>query len=112
MTISNGYSFLIILIMTVITFSLRATPFILFRKTGKTPGIITYLGNGLPPAVIAMLIIYCFRNVAVFAYPFGLPEALAAFLVVILHLWKRNNLLSILGGTCVYMLLVQLVFSS
>lgn len=110
MTVSSGYSILIILVMAAVTFGLRATPFILFSKTGKTPAIITYLGNGLPPAVIAMLIIYCFRNTAVSTYPFGLPEVLAALLVVLLHLWKRNNLLSILGGTCAYMLLVQVVF--
>ncbi len=110
MTLSIGESILIILVIAAITFGLRATPFILFSKTGETPKVIAYLGNSLPPAVMGMLIVYCLRNVSVLDASFGLPELIAVGTVAALHLWRRNNLLSILGGTICYMALVQLVF--
>ena len=57
-----------------------------------------------------MLIVYCLRNVAILDSPFGIPELIAVITVVLLHLWRKNNLLSILGGTILYMVLVQFVF--
>lgn len=111
MILSPGYSIAIIAIMSLITFALRSAPFILFSRSGTTPKVITYLGNSLPPAVMGMLIIYCLRNVSISQFPFGLPELIAIAAVVILHLWKKNNLLSILGGTIFYMVLVQAVFA-
>ncbi|MDD3168324.1 MAG: AzlD domain-containing protein [Eubacteriales bacterium] len=110
MTISFGESLLIILIIAVITFALRAAPFILFSRTGETPKVVTYLGNTLPPAVMGMLIIYCLRNTTVLNAPFGIPELIAVGMVAGLHLWRKNNLLSILGGTVLYMVLIQFVF--
>lgn len=111
MTLSVTQSILIILVIASITFGLRATPFVLFSRTGTTPKVITYLGNTLPPAVMGMLIIYCLRNVSVLKAPFGIPELLAVIAVVFLHLWRRNNLLSILGGTALYMVLIQFLFT-
>ena len=111
MTISIGESLLIILIIAAITFALRAVPFILFCRTGETPKVITYLGNTLPPAVMGMLIIYCLRNTSVLNAPFGIPELIAVVTVATLHLWRKNNLLSILGGTVLYMVMVQFVFA-
>ena len=110
MILSFGESLLIILIIAAITFALRATPFILFSRTGTIPKVITYLGNVLPPAVMGMLIIYCLRNVSVLNVPFGIPELIAVVTVAVLHLWRKNNLLSILGGTAFYMVLIQFVF--
>jgi branched-subunit amino acid transport protein AzlD len=110
MTLSVTQSILIILVIAAITFGLRATPFVLFSRTGTTPKVITYLGNTLPPAVMGMLIVYCLKNVSVLNAPFGIPELLAVVAVVVLHLWRRNNLLSILGGTALYMVLIQFVF--
>ncbi|MBR0596887.1 branched-chain amino acid transporter permease [Sinanaerobacter chloroacetimidivorans] len=110
MTLSVGYSLLIIFVIASITFALRAAPFLLFSRTGRTPKVITYLGNALPPAVMGMLIIYCLRNVDFFSRPFGIPEGIAVLAVIFLHLWRKNNLLSILGGTVIYMVLVQLIF--
>lgn len=107
--LSTGYAIAIILIMSVITFGLRATPFLLFRK-GTAPKVITYLGNALPPAVIGMLIVYCLRNVPFQDAPHGAPEGIAILAVALLHLWKGNTMLSILGGTVLYMVLVQVVF--
>lgn len=98
----------LILVMAVGTALLRFLPFLVFRKS--TPPYIAYLGKVLPPALIGMLVIYCFKDVSFAAAPHGLPELIAAGCVVILHTWKRNSLISILGGTAIYMLLVQVVF--
>ncbi len=110
MILSFGQSLLIILVIAAITFALRAAPFILFSRTGTTPKVITYLGNVLPPAVMGMLIVYCLRNVSVLDAPFGLPELIAVVTVAVLHLWRRNSMLSILGVTALYMVLIQVVF--
>ena len=72
--------------------------------------MVLYLGRVLPPAVIAMLIVYCLRTVNFTAAANWLPQLIACLAVVGLHLWKRNNLLSIFGGTLLYMVLVQAVF--
>ena len=99
-----------IAVMAVVTFLTRALPFLLFGRGNKVPRVVLYLGKYLPPAVIAMLIVYCLRGVS-FASPSGwAPSLIAAAAVVALHLWKKNNLLSILGGTVLYMVLVQVVF--
>lgn len=110
MILSYGESLLIILTIAVLTFGLRAAPFVLFSRTGETPKVITYLGNTLPPAVMGMLIVYCLRNISVLESPFGIPELIAVVTVAVLHLWRKNNLLSILGGTVLYMVLIQFVF--
>lgn len=88
----------------------RFTPFILFPEGKKHPEVITYLGKVLPPAMMGLLIVYCLRNVSITAAPHGLPELIAIICVVILHLWRRNPLLSIGVGTAIYMVLVQVVF--
>lgn len=88
----------------------RFLPFIIFRSDKPTPKYIQYIGNALPPAIFGMLVIYCLKDVSVFGGSHGIPEAIAIIAVVALHLWKKNMLLSIAGGTVCYMLLVQLVF--
>ncbi|MBR3261283.1 MAG: AzlD domain-containing protein [Firmicutes bacterium] len=98
----------LIAIMAIVTMLLRFLPFIIFTK--NTPEYISYLGKVLPAALIGMLVIYCLKDVSVVDAPHGLPELIAALAVVGLQVWKRNSLLSILAGTVVYMLLVQLVF--
>ena len=95
-------------VMAGVTVLLRFLPFLLFRK--KTPAYITYLGKVLPAAIIGMLVIYCLKDVNPGAAPHGLPEGIAAACVIGLQAWKRNSLLSILGGTVIYMILIQLVF--
>ena len=96
--------------MAVVTFLTRALPFLLFGRGKQAPRVILYLGKYLPPAVIAMLIVYCLKGVS-FSSPAGwAPSLIAAAAVIALHLWKKNNLLSILGGTLLYMVLVQAVF--
>lgn len=110
MTISAQQSLIIILTVAAITFLTRLAPFALFTNGRPTPKSILYLGSVLPPTIMAILVVYCMRWVKVAAFPFGLPELIASACVVLLHLWRRNTLLSILAGTAVYMVLVQLVF--
>ena len=99
-----------IAVMAVVTFLTRALPFLLFDRGESPPRLVLYLGRVLPPAIIAMLIIYCLRGVS-FLTPGGwVPQLLCVGVVVVLHLWKHNNLLSIFGGTVLYMALVQTVF--
>ncbi len=98
----------LIAVMAIVTMLLRFLPFLVFTK--KTPEYISYLGKVLPAALIGMLIIYCVRDVSILDQPHGLPELIAGLAVAGLQAWKRNSLLSILSGTVIYMLLVQLVF--
>ena len=98
----------LVAVMAGVTVLLRFLPFLLFRK--KTPAYIAYLGKVLPAAIIGMLVIYCLKDVTPTIRPHGLPEGIAAVCVIGLQAWKRNSLLSILGGTVIYMLLIQLVF--
>lgn len=87
----------------------RFLPFLIFRN-GKTPRYIQYLGKALPAAIFSMLVVYCLKNVELLQWSHGLPELISISLVVGLHLWRRNMLLSIAAGTVCYMLLVQFVF--
>jgi branched-subunit amino acid transport protein AzlD len=94
--------------MSITTIMLRFLPFLVFKK--ETPPYISYLGKVLPPAIIGMLVIYCLKDVTPTVSPYGIPELIAAACVVILQVWKRNSLISILTGTVIYMILIQMVF--
>ena len=100
----------LVAVMAAATFLTRALPFLLFGRGGEPPKEGLYLGRFLPPAVIAMLIVYCYRGMR-FTEPSGwLPGLIAGLAVVVLHVWKKNDMLSIVGGTILYMVLVQAVF--
>lgn len=88
----------------------RFLPFLLFPAGRPTPKYIRYLGTVLPSAVFGLLVVYCLKNVSLFTGSHGIPELISIALVVVLHVWKRQMLLSIAGGTVFYMLLVQFVF--
>ena len=107
---SNLQMGLTVAVISAVTVLLRFLPFLLFGKGRKTPAFITYLGKVLPYAIMGMLVVFCLKNVSLLAAPHGLPELIACALVIVLHVLFRNTLVSILGGTAVYMLLVQLVF--
>lgn len=92
------------------TMATRFLPFIIFRADKPTPKYIQYLGKALPAAIFGTLVVYCLKNVNVFTPSFGLPELISIAVVIGLHLWRKQMLLSILGGTVCYMLLVQFVF--
>lgn len=96
-----------VILATVIT---RFLPFIVFPAGKETPKFIKYLGKVLSAAVFGLLVIYCLKNVSIMEGSHGIPELIAIICVVALHLWKRQMLLSIAGGTVIYMLLVQLIF--
>ena len=92
------------------TMLMRLLPFILFNENRKTPAFINYIGKVLPAAVFGMLVVYCLRNVNILHGSHGLPELIAIIITVCLHLWKRQMLLSIAGGTVCYMLLIHFIF--
>ncbi len=102
-------SIMIILVVTFGTMLTRFLPFLVFHGSEKPPRYIQYLGKVLPYAVMSLLIVFCLKD-AVFTWLHGLPEVIGIVAVVILHKWKKQMLLSIGGGTILYMLLVQFVF--
>ena len=104
------HSIWIVVIATLVTMATRFLPFLIFGNEKKTPAIIVYLGKVLPYAIMGMLVVYCMKDVAFLSYPYGIPEILGCIVVAVLHLLKRNSLLSIGVGTVFYMVLVQLVF--
>lgn len=104
------HSVWIIVVAALVTMATRFLPFLIFRGGKKTPDIIVYLGKVLPYAIMGMLVVYCLKDVAFLSAPYGIPEILGCAVVAVLHLWKRNTLLSIGVGTVFYMVLVQLVF--
>ena len=105
---TSVYTAVLIAVMAAVTMLLRWLPFLIFHK--HTPSYILYLGKVLPAAIIGMLVIYCLKDVDVLRSPYGLPELMAGAATVGIHVWKRNSLISILYGTIVYMVLIQLVF--
>ena len=104
----NTHAALLVVIMSAVTILLRFFPFLIFRK--KIPAYIAYLGDVLPAAIIGMLVIYCLKDTDMTRAPFGAPEIMAGLAVAGLQIWKRKSLLSILGGTVIYMILIQAVF--
>lgn len=101
------HSLLLLLVMAAVTLLTRALPFLLFDRGGQVPGWITYLGKVLPPAIMALLVVYCLRNVEFLTGSHGLPELIGVAAAALLHLWKGNTMLSIFGATALYMVLVQ-----
>jgi branched-subunit amino acid transport protein AzlD len=97
---------LAILVMAAVTLFTRAFPFLFFGRR-KPPEALDFVKNSIPPAVMTVLVLYCFKDVPWAKPPHGLPELLSAGLVAALHLWKRNALLSIGGGTALYMVLIR-----
>ncbi|NLP48790.1 MAG: branched-chain amino acid transporter AzlD [Clostridiales bacterium] len=97
-------------IIALITLATRALPFLVFGSRGEISQKILYIGRVLPLAVIAVLVVYCLRSLNLFTYPFGLPELISMGLIVILHLWKNSTILSVLGGTACYMILIRTLF--
>lgn len=105
---SNTYVIIAIAVMAGVTFLLRVLPFLIFGDK-KTPAYIEFLGKYLPYAIMGMLVVYCLKGVSLVTAPFGIPELIAVVLVAVLHIWKRNTLLSIISGTACYMVLIQLL---
>ncbi len=110
MTMTLTQRIITVAVIVLATMLTRFLPFLLFPAGRPTPKYLQYLGKVLPAAVFGMLVVYCLKNVDILSGSHGLPEAIAIAAVVGLHLWKKQMLLSIAGGTILYMLLVQFVF--
>jgi branched-subunit amino acid transport protein AzlD len=100
---------ILIAVMAGVTALLRFLPFLVFSK--GSPKVLRYLGQVLPASIMAMLVVYCLKSTSIVASPHGIPELIAVLLVVLLHKWRHNTLLSIVSGTLCYMLLVQVIFA-
>ncbi|MBQ8503610.1 MAG: branched-chain amino acid transporter permease [Clostridia bacterium] len=92
------------------TLIMRFAPFVAFPDNKPTPKFIQYMGKVLPAAVFGLLIVYCLKNVNILEGSHGIPELIAIVVTALLHLWKKQMLISISAGTICYMLLVQFVF--
>lgn len=106
--INYGYAAIIVVLCVGVTILVRALPFAAFGGKKGIPTIVERLGHTLPPAIMAALVVYCLKSV-----PFGtageaVRQLAAAAAVVGLHLWKRNTLISIGGGTLLYMILIRI----
>ena len=102
------YLIAVIAVIAIVTWALRAFPFMLFGSR-PLPKTIQYLGKALPPAIMTVLVIYCLRDTNIGQFPYGVPELLACVLVVVLQILRKNMYLSIIAGTIGYMLLIRVV---
>lgn len=101
------HSLVLVIVMGVVTMILRFLPFLVFSN--NTPAPILYLGKVLPYSIMAMLVVYCLRNIDFLSGSHGIAEVSATILVIVLHKWKHNTLFSILFGTLFYMFIVQVI---
>ncbi|HHU75136.1 MAG TPA: branched-chain amino acid transporter AzlD [Clostridiales bacterium] len=99
--------FALITLGTIIT---RALPFIIFPEKKEIPKYVKYLADVLPFTIIGLLVIYCLKDISFISYPHALPEFISILVILGLHLWRKNTLLSIGGGTILYMILIQYIF--
>ena len=106
----NGTAYMLaaVFIVALTTWLTRALPFLAFRNR-ELPDVVRYLGGVLPPAIMAILVVYCLRNVHIDLPPHGIPEFSAALLVILLQIWRKNMYLSIVAGTVCYMLLIRVM---
>ena len=107
MTNSALYPITVIAVTALVTWALRAFPFLVFGNK-PLPDIVHYLGKILPPAIMTVLVVYCLRETSFIQYPFGIPEIIASILVIVLQLIRKNMYLSIIAGTVCYMILIRL----
>lgn len=89
----------LILLCAAATMTILFLPFILLRPDRE-----------LPSAIFALLVIYCLKDVSLRETPHGIPEFLSLLLTGFLHIRKRPLMLSMAGGTFLYMVLLQFVF--
>ena len=110
MKIPFQYSVSVVIVVAFFTLLTRALPFLLFGGKKEAPGWVRFIGKALSPAIIAILVLYCLKEVPYSDLQVWLPQILASVCVMILHLWKKNILLSVGGGTIFYMILIQVIF--
>ena len=105
-----GHALIIMLIMGAATFTTRIIPVLIFGRSEKVPDFVLYLGKVIPYTAMGLLIVYCLRDVSILGGSHGIPELIAMAVVVASYLWKRNTIVSVVLGTAVYMMLLQMVF--
>lgn len=110
MNYTTAQLFIFFGVVTLGTVLTRALPFLLFPENREIPKYIKYLSDILPYTIIGMLVVYCLKDISFVQAPHAIPEVLSILLITVLHIWKKNTLLSIGGGALFYMLLVQYVF--
>ncbi len=106
-----NYSVLILIIIIVMTWVMRLLPIAAFGRGNKIPAVISSLGNLMPPAVLVLLIVYCVRNATPGTYPFGMPEWIGIASTALLYKLTGKSLVAMIGGTVIYMIMVQAVFA-
>lgn len=112
MTLTTLQTLITISVIILGTIFTRFIPFVLFPPSKKTPQFIEYLGTVLPYCTISLLVVYCLKSVCITEMPFALPEVISILFIIFIHKLLHNTLLSIGGGTLIYMILVQYVFFS
>lgn len=105
-----NHDLLLIIVIALATLLTRALPFIIFNDSANRENLIDYLGQVLPYSIMAMLVIYCLKDIDFNASSHSLPEIIAVTITVCIHLWKNNTLLSIITGTISYMICIQIIF--
>jgi branched-subunit amino acid transport protein AzlD len=104
----NPYILGAILAMAAVTVLCRATPFLFFMRR-RPPAVVDFLQIYIPPMIMTVLVLGSYKGLSFAAPPYGIPEIAAGLAVAGLHLWKRNTLASILGGTALYMVLIRVM---
>ena len=104
------HALIIIVVMGLMTLATRILPVLIFGRGEKVPDYIMYLGRVVPYTAMGLLIVYCLRDVQILDAPHALPELAVLAAVCLTHMWKHNTILSVVTGTVLYMILVQIVF--
>ncbi|MBQ5711077.1 MAG: AzlD domain-containing protein [Oscillospiraceae bacterium] len=105
----DSYALAAVAVMAAVTAALRFLPFLVFNGKRSVPKVVRYLGAVLPYSTMAMLVVYCLKDVSFGGLSGWVPAAVSVAAVVLLHVWKRNTLLSIIGGTVCYMVLIRVM---
>lgn len=100
--------FLTIIFTALVLIFYRAFPFLIFSKR-EVPAAFKFVEKSLPPLIIAVLLVYCFKDLDFIERPFGAPNFIALAAVILLHLWKKNSMVSIFGGTIFFMVLSRVM---
>ena len=101
------YILLAIVMSALITFGLRALPFVLFRGGRSMPEWMQRLGQILPSAIMAVLIVYCLKGAKSNPIRIGIPGIIAVAVVVASYKRKHNTFISIIVGTAAYMIMLR-----
>ena len=110
MSRADQSALILIIVMGAVTLATRLLPYLVFGTKDTIPPLIVYLGRIIPYAAMGMLIIYSLKEVSISEAPYGIPEVLSVAAVAISYVWKRSTIFSVLAGTILYMVLVQMVF--